>query len=467
MKDKTIKSLVYSLSLSLMFGFLFSCSKDEDGGLGPGGGTSGSAVIQGIAYDAVSFEALVGATITLEKVSGGEPVTTTVNQDGRFTFASVAKTKYNLTAEHEGYKTMFSKNVDLSAKDELFVAFLLVEESITTPVGGVAGIVLDENGLPLQNANLAISAEDESITNGYFSSTESGDLGEFYLGAVPLQSTQEFKVRCLVDGYKTAFISNITIEENEMVTLVFNMVPESAQTVIYEEDFTGNVSDWHMTGFWHVQQNADIYNSAYPTYVKLAPNDNSQGRIPNAVNGNKMLWYGEAATGNFMGPQSEYDYELSGGTGTTSNSGYVLSPEIDLTSLTQASFNFRSWFEIESVNPNMYGFDLMEVIIVAENGDEDLLARLNPYTDPILSDRAALPFTSGGFNQAPVWKFEEFDLINYVGSKIRIKFQFDTRDALYNGFRGWFIDGLRVLDRAPSDGNTRVQPDAEHPLMQR
>lgn len=428
--------------------------------------------IKGVAFDAISFSNLTGALVTLEPAQGTKAaasvaggIQTTVDAKGEYIFKDVKVGSYNLYIEMDGYKSMFSNNVDLSY-GEAYVAFLPVTNDITTPVGGITGVVLDKDGKIVPNANIAISAQNEAITNGYFSSATTNQYGQFFIGAVPLQSTQEFKVRCMASGFDTQVIQNINMLQNEMVVVYFQLNKATPATVIFSEGFESSTADWNMTGFWHVQQNADIYNQAYPDYVNLAPNDASEGRIPNAFEGTRMAWYGEAETGNFMGTQSPGDSPGSGGTSMNYNYGSMISPEIDLSGQNVASVNFWSWFEIESVNPNQYGYDLMEIYVLDSDGNELLLGKLNPYTDPLLPDRKTIPFTSGGFNQAPVWKYEEFDLSAFVGTTIRLEFRFDTRDHLYNGFRGWFVDEIKVVDKAASE-ETKSSFDITRPLMQR
>jgi hypothetical protein len=173
-------------------------------------------------------------------------------------------------------------------------------------------------------------------------------------------------------------------------------------------------------------------------------------------------WYGQESTGSFIGEASIGQSVGSGGTGTSSNMGYMMSPEISLAGLSQASLSFWAWFEIESVNPNESGFDIMEIYVHEVGGSEESIGRLNPYSDPILDNRAALPFTSGGFNKAPVWLNVEYDLTPYVGKTIKLKFEFRTVDSLYNGFRGWLVDNVLVTDKAPlkaANANKVYGPD--------
>jgi hypothetical protein len=42
------------------------------------------------------------------------------------------------------------------------------------------------------------------------------------------------------------------------------------------------------------------------------------------------------------------------------------------------------------------------------------------------------------------WHESAIDLSPYAGSTIRVRFHFDTLDARYNGFRGWYVDDVRI-----------------------
>ncbi len=441
--------LVWTVAF-IMLTIFVSCEKEDESEL---------TTIKGIALDAVSFTELVGAEVVLQpidatatKSESQEEKTAIVDNLGNYTFEKIAKGNYSLSINMEGYKSMFTSDMNLDGSDQ-FVAFLPVTTSITVPVGGITGMVVDNNGDPVKGANISISAQDESITNGYFSSTESNESGQFFIGAVPVEQTNEFKIRCIDSDFDTNILPNLVILENEMSVVYFKMEEATpAENLVYE-DFENQVP-WNLDGFWQIKENHSISNQAYPVYVKLAPNDESEGMVPDAYKGNRSLWYGETETGNFMGEQSNWDEELSGGTSETSNSGSAMSPVIDLSDVEQASVNFWTWFEIESVNPNNLGYDLMEIYAFDENESPNnarLLGKLNPYTDPILDDRESIPFTSGGFNQTPIWSYVEFDLSEFAGNKIHLMFVFDTRDKLYNGFRGWIIDELKVTDKAVLD----------------
>lgn len=406
--------------------------------------------IEGVALDGISFEKLPGASISLRPASGSSATTTddaTVDEDGKFRFENVTRGIYTLSIVKDGYERMDAGNIDLQ-EGSAFVAMLPIETGLPVKTGGVSGIVRDKNGNPVPFANIAISAQDASLTNGYFTSASTNEDGHFFIPAIPLDKTNEFRIRCAADGFETKRISNQPILNNEMLVLQLELAKETLPRVLFYEGFENNQHSWEKAGFWGVQQNQAIYNKAYPEFVKLAPNDKSNGRIPDAFKGTRMAWYGQPSTGNYMGEQSSYDSGPTGGTSTQPNRGEMVSPLINLSDAQSASVIFWSWYEIESMNPDGYGFDHMEVYVIRDGTDTPvLLTRLNPFIIPFLNDRKAIPYTSGGFYQAPVWRYEEFDLGNFTGSSIQLKFVFDTRDEKHNGFRGWFIDEIIVVER--------------------
>ena len=201
-----------------------------------------------------------------------------------------------------------------------------------------------------------------------------------------------------------------------------------------------------------------IFNQAYlDGHVVLAPGDSSAGRIPVPATDEGACWYGGSTigtseTGNFLGAKSSDSSDLDGGLSETHNSGSIISPMIDLTGVTAPlSITFDSWWEIESVNPNELGFDIMSLEVSTDSGSSwETLAKLNPFSDPVDSgvERAPIPFSNRGYNKAPAWLSQEpISLDDYAGSQVQLRFTFRTQDELYNGFRGWLIDNVRITDQ--------------------
>jgi len=458
-----MKKMYYPLILLMSLALVISaCKKDEEEGETPP--PSGDFKITGYAQDAVNFTSMAGALVTVNDAMGGQVAQVTTNAAGNY-ILTVAPGTYNLTVSKDGYHGQSANSVIVGNANipEVFVGFMPADLSITQPVGALCGIVLDAGGSPIANASVAISAEDETLTNGYFTSVMSDASGKFAIGAIPLEVYKgdlipAFKVK-VIKGNFIDVAHNIVIDQNTLIVKNVNLINQNVPgNTVFTEAFETE-SGWTYDGFFHRQQNTQILNSNYTAqYVNLAPNDNTNGYIPTAYEGMYAAWYGDVTTGSFIGVASEGQSIGSGGTGQSSNMGYMMSPVIELTGLTQASLSFWSWFEIESVNPNESGFDIMEIYVHEVGGTEVSLGRLNPYSDPILDDRAALPFTSGGFNKAPLWTYVEYDLSDFVGKTIKLKFEFRTVDSLYNGFRGWLVDNVLVTDKAPLKGanTTRV-----------
>ncbi len=211
------------------------------------------------------------------------------------------------------------------------------------------------------------------------------------------------------------------------------------------------ISDLTPAGFWHTSTLTSVANSLYPSLVQAALNDNSAGALPGPFAGADALWFGVESgdsRGSYAGALG--DPSQAGGTSSTARSGTAVSPIFLVPPVPNAvQLRFESWFEIESVNPSH--FDLMTVRVFDADADgTGQIAQLNPAADP-QGGAAAIPFTSGGFNRAPVWVPVTLDLSAYRGRHVRLIFSFDTRDILYNGFRGWIVDNvmLEVLSTTP------------------
>jgi hypothetical protein len=218
-------------------------------------------------------------------------------------------------------------------------------------------------------------------------------------------------------------------------------VVESSEEFGFEND----EPEWEPTGFWNRSTFTDLVNTAFPTYVSTFVLDDevkvSGGALPSPFAGSFSAWYGQASTGNYIGTQATGDADGSGGTSTLPNTGSFLSPHFRVPDVLGVELRLKTWWEIESVNPAT--FDIMSIEIVTGTGPTPL-TELNPETDPEPTS-AAQAYTSGGFDTAPVWQDVVIDLSAYRGQTVRLRFVFNTGDALYNGFRGWIVDDVRVV----------------------
>lgn len=220
--------------------------------------------------------------------------------------------------------------------------------------------------------------------------------------------------------------------------------------VYFEDSFEGPFA-WAATGMWNRTTGAGITNSAWPTFVNLPSGENAPA-LPAAFQGQWYAWYGDPATGNYMGAQDADDWEASGGTSVTANAGSLLSPAFTVPAGVNGAFiNFAAWWEIESVYPDE--FDTMDVVLVDANTQVPVATlRLNPFSEGDPEEDAATPFTSGGYNQPPVWQTYSQFISGIGGRSLRIRLEFATEDEMYNGFRGWIMDAISVTSQSAFSG---------------
>ena len=333
-------------------------------------------------------------------------------------------------------------------------------------VGTLSGQVIYK-GKPLANAQVALSGG--AATNGAFVSAITDANGYF---------TLSFNVsNALLEALKNATltISGIGINTiTKKVTVIassasgyqFEVLPETASAdAIWRETFEADSAtrnawtvaqpsvanvDWQLLNKGH-----NIRNNQVNQRVRLAPNDQSQGKVPEPLQGKTAYWYGDKVNGNFIGAlrDSSTPLEFDGGTSQYDNRGELISPVINLSQYqAPLSLSFKTWWEIESVNPNNQGYDLMNILVSTDDGNSfKTLARLNPLADPSSEyERAPIPYSNLGFNLAPAAVQQEaISLDEYAGkANVQLKFQFRTVDELYNGFRGWMIDDVVIQKKA-------------------
>jgi hypothetical protein len=213
-------------------------------------------------------------------------------------------------------------------------------------------------------------------------------------------------------------------------------------TGLFAEGFEPVAESWTNTGYWHRSTLVGLTNVAVALdIVSPAPGDNSGGRLPAPFAGARALWFGSDDHGNFAGPLASQTQ--GGGTSVDPHSGVAASPQLAVPSTGSPSLTFRSWFEIESVNPST--FDVMEVTVQEVGGTLSATTRLNPPSDPDPATIGAnIPLGVDGANTPPRWTLETVDLSAFKGKQVVVTFSFDTFDRNYNAFRGWVVDEVAV-----------------------
>ncbi|MFC1859421.1 hypothetical protein ACFL9U_15535 [Thermodesulfobacteriota bacterium] len=160
----------------------------------------------------------------------------------------------------------------------------------------------------------------------------------------------------------------------------------------YDDDIESGTNGWTASGLWHI----------------------SAHRSHSSAN----AWY--------YGREGFWDYD------TGANSGALTSPGIYLTPGYCYTLSYWSWIQTEKEEPLSY--DLKYVQIYDGSEWTDLIP---PITSHLLD-----------------WHETEIDLSEYSGETIKIGFFFDTVDAQYNDYEGWYIDDVKISVKFPLEEST-------------
>lgn len=165
--------------------------------------------------------------------------------------------------------------------------------------------------------------------------------------------------------------------------------PAPANVVFFDDMERGTEENWDASGLWHITERDSAIS-------------------------NHSFWYGQESSGN-------YD-TFSNGI-RMKNYGYLTSPKISLSGVTNPKFYFMSRFQVEPYDSVNY--DNMWVQISTDNE----LTWIN------------LLKISGA---EETWNPVTIDLSEYSGNTIRIRFYFTTVDSYYNEYEGWYIDDVKI-----------------------
>ncbi|MBI5376719.1 MAG: carboxypeptidase regulatory-like domain-containing protein [Candidatus Schekmanbacteria bacterium] len=419
------------------------------------------ANIYGTVTDNQTQEPVEGAGVVISgTLYSLEPFTYTTNTDisGNYT-AVVPPGEFSVEISKMDYQDYFDSAFIGSSTDSVQINVELSSDASTVPVGSVSGKVLTSVGEPIDGAVVTIDGGTQ--TNGVFAATSSGSDGFYEIKSIPINGTDGnpiagFTVSAIKDGfdkYSSTGIQLITNTNTANVDLYLTV--SSGETVYFSDDFETdkgwNVSNDVITDTvrWQRIQNPEVItNTAYPLYVTLPPDDISGGALPSPHSSEWCLWFGDPAYGNFMGTPSSLNTSKNGGTSEITHLGSITSSSTSLINIPSNAISpklrFWAWWEVEGENPN--GFDVMDIYILSSEVETQILS-LNPLVDPVVQDRIDKPYTSAGFFRVPIWVPYEIDLSpSYIGQNIQIIFRFNTADESYNGFRGWLIDDVKVVD---------------------
>ncbi len=218
----------------------------------------------------------------------------------------------------------------------------------------------------------------------------------------------------------------------------------AASTTVLSEGFESGAPGWGLSGFWHIQDHPEtvgvVSPAINPTLVTLP----DAGQLPTAFSGSHAAWFGQASTGTFCGadfntiPQSP----KNGCTSTSVESGDLASPVFSLVGASTAQVSFAAWWEIESVDADAY--DVMTVQFTTDGGTTwTSVGKLNPANNPAGNHDQS--YSNEGLANSPSWHTYIADLSAAAGQpNVQLRFDFNTNDTLYNGFRGLLVDNVNV-----------------------
>ena len=315
------------------------------------------------------------------------------------------------------------------------------------------GRVVNTLGEPIMGATVELQSDDSwYYGQECIQSDVTDDGGYFNLLNVP-RYMEEYSTDWIIYNYRMQIrapgYNPVGLLLNPVVGVsqyrVIPLTPAPMEVPIYEENFelTSSMTEWVLTGYYH-RQNYDpnIVNVAFdPTFPlnALPPDEPGPGSIPLPVSGNYYLWYGVEQDGCFLGVwDPSYQTMYNGGMSDVENSGSAQSPEIDLTDYSSARVEFYMSYSIESQDTP--SFEYMRFYVNSGYIDNQIFF-FNPFVDPGMAEFA---FSQRGFNRTMIWVFYQFDISAYSGGPIKLKWTFSTNDSAYNGYRGQFIDDIRV-----------------------
>lgn len=344
----------------------------------------------------------------------------------------------------------------LSCQDEL-----CQDISDRARLGAISGIVYNDDG-PVSGAQVGLSGR--AFTNGAFAHTFSDSDGyyqlSFNVGTAHVAGMQNASLRVSAPGHSPESQS-LSLQRGNLAGVNARLESATEREVLWQESFESDSptrAEWQVGGgsddlrWQRLERGHGITNTRFNDTVLPAPGDTSEGLLPDPENSLSAFWFGDASRGN---PGVE--------PGTTEpEAGTLTSPVIDLSGVDQdtpISLQFRTWWEISSVNPDdsvsAQDRQPMSVLVSTDGENFTTLARLTPRLfaqsgDDI--DRETLPLTSRGFNQAPVWtQHEPIPLDELAGeSSVTFRFQYAPREGGPEDFRGWLIDDVTVVEELGS-----------------
>lgn len=278
----------------------------------------------------------------------------------------------------------------------------------------------------------------------YMRQTITEDDGGYYINMIPVELNNKLQVFAKATGYKfdseldvklvndlaTGYVSQYNLE---LVPVPSTITPPEVPVI--SSDF----STWS-------EGTSCTTNSKWNKLTSIP----TELLADNFIASSNYLWFGNLETKTFE------DSSLS-------VCGQIESAEFDLTNNAFPELKFKTWFEVESVDVAKKMFDQMTIgiklmgttakVVYLNNGTTLTLQPytfypinvLNPDNEPAIQSET-VGFSSGGVGMSAVWIDIKMPVDYLAGEKVKFVFDFHSKDANYNNFKGWGIDAVSIKD---------------------
>ena len=296
------------------------------------------------------------------------------------------------------------------------------------------------------------------------------DDGYYRINMIPPTLTNHLEIFAKAEGYKFDSNSDIKLvndlEKGKVSKYDLYLEPIDSNVTI-KPILINSFDGWQFKNLSNVKSvNWQVVTN--PTDIKISGdwanevwNKDSVSLLPDnysATNG--YIWFGDKDNGMFSDTAENTSSDLV--------KGEAITPLVDLTNYSFPVLKFDSWFEVESVDVAKGMYDQLNVGFIipkAENGGKDSVViynndgeaitvatdkyysikSLNPNFEPTIQD-ADVPYSNVGVGIEPKWVKYNINASGLAGYKVRFVFDFDSKDDLFNGFRGWGIDEVKVTN---------------------
>lgn len=212
-----------------------------------------------------------------------------------------------------------------------------------------------------------------------------------------------------------------------------DIVPQNNKTTLVLWQKTNLGSDMTWLAY------KDLSQRDFSDDVESGANGWTTGGVPSPDG----LWH-ISSRKPYSGSNSWYYGKESTGTYNTgaANSGSLESPDINLCGFSNAKLSFWSWYKTEPQDQYVNKYDLKFIYILDQNGTTlKYYQIICPGPDkPAL----ASPIDKLEQGMDDPWSQLEIDLSPYVGQIIKVRFYFNTGDAVLNDNEGWYIDDVTI-----------------------